>query len=217
MLVPTGDVESQHPGKGIWASSNLIRLAGLVAILGGVAWVALWSAGGLLGKLLRPLGVLSENMFFADNIVFVALFLGVAAVVAALYVLHRRRYGWVGTLAAFATLAALLMLTVFVVAGYGAEGPAGDPFPILLNFFLSTGLLLTSVGLLALGIATIRAKVLPWWCGVALIVGSPPAGIGLSSFMWVAGNAALVPVGIAWILVGYAVLRANTTPRISSG
>lgn len=120
-------------------------------------------------------------------------------------------------MAAFAAFAGLVMLAVYLIAGYGAEGPESDPFLAFLNFLLLAGLLLTTVGLVALGIATIRAGVLPWWCGAALIAGSPAAGIGLSSFMWVVGDAALVPVGIAWMLVGYAVLRVNKTPGTASG
>lgn len=189
-----------------------IRLGGLAAILSGAAWVALLSPGNLMVSFLRLLGLLQENVFSADNIVLVALFLGAAAAVAALHVLQRRHYGWVGTLASFTTFASLIMLAVGMILGYGAEGPDVDLFLAFLNFLFSSGLLLSSVGFIALGISTIRARVLPWWCGAALIAGSPPFGIGLSTFMWIAGDAALLPVGIAWILVGYAVLRAAAPP-----
>lgn len=194
------------------ASPLLVRLGGLAALVGGVAWVALLSPGNLVARILRPFGLLRENIFSADNIVFVVLVLGAAAGVAALHALQRRRNGRVSTVAAFVSLAGLLMLAVGMVVGYGAEGLDAAPVLAFLDFLFASGLLLSSVGLTALGIATIRTGVLPWWCGAALIAGSPAAGIGLSTFMWIAGDTALSPVVIAWMLVGYAVLRAATPP-----
>jgi hypothetical protein len=72
-------------------------------------------------------------------------------------------------------------------------------FSVTEEFALS-GVLLATVGLVALGLVTINmgARVLPWWCGVALIGGSPP-----SAFL---GR----PLGGAWTLVGYALFRAST-------
>lgn len=93
MLVPVSNVASQDSGRLSAVSLILVPLGGLAAIVGSAAWVALWSPGNLVAKLLRPLGLLRENLFFVDNIVFVTLFLGAAAVVAAMHILQRRRYG----------------------------------------------------------------------------------------------------------------------------
>lgn len=55
-----------------------------------------------------------------------------------------------------------------------------------------------SVRYLLLGVATARADVLPVWCGLALIGGL----VGL----WVGNAGGWILFGIAWTLVGYALL-----------
>ena len=46
----------------------------------------------------------------------------------------------------------------------------GLPWPLPEGIFV-VGAVVASLGMVALGIATIGARVLPWWCGAALIVG----------------------------------------------
>jgi hypothetical protein len=92
-------------------------------------------------------------------------------------------------------------------------------------FFLGIGLLtvgvvVESTGIVLLGIVTIVARVLPRWCGIALIAGSPP-GVAIL-FMFLAplamvgnlpsgsGQIGWVLAGIPWIVVGYAAFRAAT-------
>ena len=80
------------------------------------------------------------------------------------------------------------------------------------------GVLAASVGIVGLGmIVTISTRVLPWWCGIALIAGSPP-GVGIL-FIAISplGMTGILPgeifcalAGIPWIVVGYAVFRAAT-------
>ena len=57
-------------------------------------------------------------------------------------------------------------------------------------------------GIVGLGILTINAEVLPRWCGVALIVGSPPFAL-----LWPL-------VGVPWIVVGYAIFRAGVRRHV---
>jgi hypothetical protein len=68
--------------------------------------------------------------------------------------------------------------------------------PVAMDLFLF-GLLVATIGILALGAATIAARKVPWWGGVALIAGSPPVAIFLGPLL-----------GVPWALVGYAVFRA---------
>jgi hypothetical protein len=79
----------------------------------------------------------------------------------------------------------------------------------------------------------IRARVLPRWCGVALIAGSPPlvwgelliAGL-VMTILGFLGLPTVVPgdigfgglwafEGVVWVLVGYAVLRAGGGALVS--
>jgi hypothetical protein len=64
---------------------------------------------------------------------------------------------------------------------------------------------LAVLGGIGLGAVTVAARVLPWWCGVALIVGS--LGFAPASLL---GELWVTLVGVAWALVGSAVFRATT-------
>jgi hypothetical protein len=61
------------------------------------------------------------------------------------------------------------------------------------------GLLLATGGLITLGIVTISARVLPWWCGAALIAGNPIFGFFLGDLL----GAGLL-WGVSWVVVGFA-------------
>jgi hypothetical protein len=64
------------------------------------------------------------------------------------------------------------------------------------------GGLLVLVGSIALGAMTIRARVVPWWCGVLLIVGFP-----LGDFLNnVAEGSENIVFAIVWGSIGYALL-----------
>jgi hypothetical protein len=67
------------------------------------------------------------------------------------------------------------------------------------------GTLLLSIGMLLLGIATVRARVLPRWCGVALIVGVVAMFIGAES-------GGMVLFGLVWVAVGYVLWSGRGTP-----
>jgi hypothetical protein len=61
------------------------------------------------------------------------------------------------------------------------------------------------VGSILLGAMIVRARVLPWWCGVLIIIGFP---LGDFSNAVVRGGEGIV-LGIVWGLVGYALLSAR--------
>jgi hypothetical protein len=70
------------------------------------------------------------------------------------------------------------------------------------------GGLLVLVGSILLGAMTIRARVLPWWCGVLLIVGFPLGVVLVNNFA--AGSEAIM-FAIVWGLIGYALLSRSGT------
>ena len=65
------------------------------------------------------------------------------------------------------------------------------------------------IGSTLLGATTLRARVLPWWCGVLLIVGFP---LGDVSNAIVAEGSEAIVFGIVWGAVGYALLTSSRAP-----
>jgi hypothetical protein len=114
--------------------------------------------------------------------------------IAALHVLHRERedYGWPGTLASLASFLGLALIFV----SWPLETMLGLGVAVLT---LGVGLVLATVGLLLLGLIINTERVLPWWCGAALILGSP-LGVPLGMvFVWPLGldeMAIILPLGL---------------------
>ena len=134
------------------------------------------------------------------------LLVGVMAAIAALHALQRERYGLPGALASLAPFLGLALVVSSFILHWSNQIIEIEGFLVLIG----VGALLMTVGVVALGITTIAARVLPRWCGAALIVGSPLfvlLGVGLSMHgLFV--DVALVPIVVAWALVGYAIFRA---------
>ena len=132
------------------------------------------------------------------SVFFVLLVLGAMAGIAALHLLQRERYGSLpGTpafLVAFVGVAMMFFgeLRKLVLPGAGVA------------WLLVIGLLVATMGIIAYGVVTTEAGVVPWWCGAALLAGSPLAGFLLYIFSPVEG----LLQGVPWIVMGYAVLRA---------
>jgi hypothetical protein len=104
------------------------------------------------------------------EVMFVIALLGTLVAIAGLHALQSERYGRLvaaGSLVAFAGHALMLVVaTATVLAG----GQALDAlFPL--------GVLAALVGLVLLGTATLRARMLPRWCGVLLIAVLPLSAV----------------------------------------
>ncbi len=72
---------------------------------------------------------------------------------------------------------------------------------------LGVGMLVATIGVIALGIFTLDAGVLPWWCGAALIAGNPLVGV-LLFFLGLDFLFGSWPVVVPWVVVGFGVFRA---------
>ncbi len=194
-------------------SSSLIQLCGLVAMVSGVAATTL----GLLYVLeARGLGLgftekaLQKGHY--ENPVATMLLVGVLVAIAALHRIQKEHYGGWGALTSVVAFAGVAMV---VVGGFSGE--LVPSFPQVAIVLLIGGVLAASLGIVGLGIATTNARVLPRWCGIALIAGSPP-GVGtLFMFFTLPVMARILPgeigwalAGIPWMLVGYAILRASS-------
>ena len=186
-------------------SSDIIRWGGLAAMLAGVAW----AASGIVHFALvypeagaGPLG--STAMYLIESAHAVA----EAAMLGALLGLRARQapaYGRLGTAGfalAFLGTVLLCAITVIAIITKDALGEA-----VLSSVFVS-GLLGWLVGFPLLGIATLRARVLPRWCGVLLLAYVPLFVFLLSSYGW--GGIAL---GLLWLALGYALLSERAKGR----
>ena len=144
------------------------------------------------------------------------------AAIVALHVIQSRNYGRWGALVSGAAFAGLAMTAGGGLLGGFVPALAGQAMLVML-----IGVLVASAGVVGLGIRILTARVLPRWCGAALVAGSPPfvflefmpvsflesslASAGLPSetpggMGW--GVLWALP-GLSWTLVGYAVFRAG--------
>jgi hypothetical protein len=190
------------------SSSSFIRWCGLAAIVGGIAYASL----GLLGRLYIHLYSPSEPwddppvLGYIERTLPLLLLLGAAAAIAGLHRVQRERYGLVGALASLTAFVGV----VLIVVGSIVEALAGPAFePSLL--FLISGLLIATLGLVALGAVTMVAMVLPGWVGALVILGNPLFLLFVpSAFENLLAYETLHPLlaGVGWALVGYALLRA---------
>jgi hypothetical protein len=183
----------------IMKTANLIRWGALAALASGVLWIA----GGLLALAFphSPPNVLGTRLDYLGTSVFSAAYLGVLGGLVGLHAKQIGSYGRLGTvgfLLAFfgAALLCVGQATSAIFAGNSALGwlfdDPGYGFTVGINLFL--------VGLLMFGIATLRAGVLPRWCGFALI-----GVVAISVFgAIVSAGGVFVAVGLVWIALGYA-------------
>ena len=88
--------------------------------------------------------------------------------------------------------------------------PRGDVLGIGTDILLfSIGMLVATIGIIALGIFTLDAGVLPRWCGAALIAGNPLLEV-LLFFVGLDFLFGSWPVVVPWVVVGFAVFRTGT-------
>ena len=180
--------------------------------------------GGLAATSLGSLYVLQERgvtLGFIDKAVRkgayegpvgTMLLIGALTAIASLHLIHRRHYGWFGALASASAIGGITM----VVIGFLVSGSASDTVFAVGIGLLIVGVVVGSTGVVLLGIATIGSGVLPRWCGIALIAGSPPGVAIMFLILTPLGMAGILPgevgwalAGIPWVVVGYAIFRAS--------
>jgi len=154
----------------------------------------------------------------ADNLVLVVEGVALVLLSAGLAGLRVRQSGSYGRLGRAGFLAAFVG-TVLAGAGHLFSVPFFDfvgtgGLVYVLFALVSAGIFLfggmvyvvgvvsMSLGYLLLGVATARARVLPVWCGAALVFGI----VGL----WLGNGVGWVLFGLAWLVVGYAMLRTKS-------
>jgi hypothetical protein len=178
-------------------SSRLIRWSGLAAMLGGALWVV---KGGLIMSGVLDLG----ELLIVAQLLFAMGLMG----------LHWRlggRGGWLGRVGGFlAYVAAALSGVNAPYAVFFAEDGPQTPFPFNVTFAIAA--LVIFVGLVLLGLAALRAEILPRrWRAL-------PLASGLLSLLpvWVLAfihlELPVVVLGLAWMLLGYVLWSDKGAP-----
>ncbi len=191
-------------------SSSFIRLGGLSAMLGGALWIV-----ATLIHASKPRGCIAEECAFRNmreggalDGILTLLSVVLLAVGAAGLVTLVRRYGRFGRAGKAGVLigaagAALLAIATLAQAIFFSGDFA------LMPYLVVPGLLALVVGFLLLGIAILRAGVLPRWVAALVIVG---ALFMLGTNEQTARVLLTIPFGVAWVAVGYALWSGAGAP-----
>ena len=181
------------------SASGLARWGGLAAMLGGVMWVVKGGAIILTGE--QPPVVFEAALpLFAVGLVGLHARLGGRG----------GRLGKTGVLLAYVALASALVVLVGWTLAPAGWVPNEDSLTPLTPFIVLAGLG-PFVGLVLLGIATLRVKAMPApWSALPLLMGASAVPL-----MLVGGVLELVSerlfelpivlLGLAWVLLGYSV------------
>lgn len=182
--------------------SNVIRWSGLAALLGGVLIVvyAVITAS-------MPRGCIGDECAFREMrdtgsidalLLLGLLFVAAGAVGLMLRLRETGRFGWLGRSGVIVGGVGFVLAVLATITAVMTDGMSP-----LMPYFVVPGLLAILVGLLLLGVAVLRARVLPLPTALLLIV-SLVAMFSFNDQNWRALMA--VPFGIAWVALGYALL-----------
>ena len=161
--------------------------------IAGLAAAALLIISAILNQM-RP-GYAASNLYL--NVVVLAAYIAVIVAVLGIHALHSGtpRYGRLGTTGAVLTIAGYAIIGVVIVISM-VQGQR-SLLPVRL-----TGAGLVLVGSALLGVIIIRARLLPWWCGVLLIVAFPLGDQANAIF----GSAENLLLALLWGSMGIALL-----------
>jgi hypothetical protein len=182
-----------------WNTIKLTGAAGLFAcgllVLSAIVYVVAPSEG--------PIDTVPEYLF---KIIVLFAYIAIVAAVISVHAVHRgnRRYGWLGVIGAVAT--GVGYGVIVAVTAISLVRDVEDLQPVRIA---AAGLALAGSALL--GIAVLIARVMPWWCGVLLIVAFPLGDVANEVFP-VAENLLLA---LLWGVVGFAVLSARRPAPVS--
>jgi hypothetical protein len=178
------------------ADFDLVRLGAHGALLAGAAWMI-----SSIPTTTIPNGRSPElySLVALTEAAYLVALAGTVGGVIGLHARQRTNYGRLGTAGFFGAFTGTSLLLVGLTLSFLSGSLSGRA---LLDPILGVGLWVALLGYLLMGIATLRLRVLPQWCGALLIV-SFPIAIALGDF---GGGAVL---GLLWLAVGYALLSQH--------
>ena len=173
--------------------SSRIKWGGIA----GIAAAALFIVSAILEQLSPLQRIYDSVASYLYLGVVVAAYIAVILAVLGIHALHsgRPRYGRLGTTGTVLTIAGYLIMIVArmisMVAGRESLG----------NVRIGAGLAVL-IGSVLLGVIILRARILPWWCGVLLIVAFPLGDVANAIF----SAAENLLLALLWGSVGVALL-----------
>ncbi len=181
-------------------SSSLIRWSGLAAMLSGTLFVA---SAVIMTSM--PRGCIGDECGFRQmrdtgvaGVLFIFALLPIVASAAGL-VIRARNAGRFGVLGKTGAVLGAVGVALPVI-GSLIQGVLFDGDYPLMPYFVIPGVLALVVGFVFLGVAVLRARVLPRWAAVLLVIGS----LAMLGFNDQNAQALMaIPFGIAWVAVGY--------------
>jgi hypothetical protein len=179
-------------------TSHLTRWGGWAGVLAAVMFVL----AGILIVFAPSQGGFNS---FSDYLIEVILALAFALTLGAIAGLHTLQSGRYGRLGAAGSLITFIGYALIVVVTAVSTLLGGEAL-FVVRLIAALGVV---IGSILLGAMTLRARVLPWWCGVLLIVGFPLGDV--VNTVIAEGTEAIV-LGLLWGLVGYALLSSRSAP-----
>jgi hypothetical protein len=179
-------------------SSNVVRWGGVAGLVAAAMWV-------LSFILIQLTSLPSVFESFSDYLIEVVLLVGYAGTIGAIVGLHAlqsqsNRYGILGAVGSLLTSVGYAIVLVATTGSILQGGQA------LLSVRLTGGIAVL-VGSVLLGAITLYTRVVPWWCGVLLIIAFP---LGDFSNAIVSGGEGVL-LGLLWGSLAYALLRSAVT------
>jgi hypothetical protein len=204
------------------SSSTLFRLSGVALIVGSLLATVGFTLWRIFGSSFEEFGAFRMSADLLLLAGFLILLIGLPGMYA--YQADRAgRLGLVSFVMVFLGLAAhevsTAPLTIFVppLLASRPETQALVAQPDTLETelgtvwiaYYATFLLIYYLGIVVLGVATLRARVFPRWAAVLLISGPPMLFLG-GAFVPVVQDVGLVAIAVGWVWCGYALLAAKT-------
>jgi hypothetical protein len=185
-------------------SSKVVRWGGVAGAVAAAMWV-------LSFILIQLTSLPSVFESFSDYLIEAVLLVGYAGTMGAIVGLHAlqsqsNRYGRLGAVGSSLTFIGYAIVFV-ATTGSILQGSQA-----LLSVRLTGGIAVL-LGSILLGAITLYARVVPWWCGVLLIVAFP---LGDFSNAIVRGGEGIL-LGLLWGSVAYALLRSAPNRAQPSG
>src|SRR5215216_4699639 len=181
---------------GAGMSSQMVRWGGLAGLAAAVVFLV-----AAIVNLISPYqrGTFDSFSDYLYQLLVTVAFALIAVAIAGLHALQSGRWGTAGASMAFVGYAIIVVVAAATLL-------AGADVLLSVRFVGAAAIL---VGSIVLGLMTIRAGILPWWCGVLIIVGFP---LGDFSNAVIRGGEGIV-LAIVWGLVGWALLSRSGTPE----
>jgi hypothetical protein len=179
------------PSSGL--SSSAVKRGGVAGVLA----AALFVLSTILAQI-APTGLSYESATdYMHEILLVGAFGATMVAVLCLHALHRShpRYGPVGVIGTVLAVTGTGIVTLVLAVSMAVGGRALTEVRI-------AGAITLLVGSALLGVATLRARLVPWWCGLLLIIAFPLGDVANQVF----GGAEGLLLGLLWGSVGAALL-----------